>query len=148
LQAQELSTSLIFRYAGFNVEGKFIDAKINYQFNPDNLEDSFFNAEVKVASIDTGIKSRNRHLLKEKYFDAENYPLITFQSTSTIKEDNQIFILGRLTIKATTKELRIPLSISDSALAVEFGLNRRDYDVGGNSFILSDEVNIKLKLVK
>uniref|UniRef100_UPI004047B2B7 YceI family protein n=1 Tax=Roseivirga sp. TaxID=1964215 RepID=UPI004047B2B7 len=71
-----------------------------------------------------------------------------FGTKESVKEANQYFILGKLTIKGTTKNLKIPLKVIDNSFEVEFELNRRDYDVGGNSFILSDEVNIKLKLAK
>ncbi len=148
LNGQELTVSFTIRNAGFNVDGKFSEATIDYNFDSQDLKNSYFNSDIKVASIDTGIGSRDKHLLKDKYFDVENFPSMSFRSTQVVKEANQYFILGKLTIKGTTKNLKIPLKVIDNSFEVEFELNRRDYDVGGNSFILSDEVNIKLKLAK
>ncbi|MFT6827782.1 MAG: polyisoprenoid-binding protein YceI [Roseivirga sp.] len=148
LRGQGLTVSFTIRNAGFNVEGKFTEAKINYRFDAQNIKDTFFNADIKVASLDTGIGARDKHLLKDKYFDVDNFPSMTFRSTRVVKEANQYFILGRLTIKGTSKDLKVPFSIINNLFEVEFDLNRRDYDVGDNSFILSDEVIIKLKLVK
>jgi polyisoprenoid-binding protein YceI len=148
LNGQELTVSFTIRNAGFNVDGKFTEATIDYNFDSQDLKNSYFNTDIKVASIDTGIGSRDKHLLKDKYFDVDQFPSMTFRSTEVVKEANQYFILGKLTIKGTTKNLKLPLKVIDNSFEVEFELNRRDYDVGGNSLILSDDVNIKLKLAK
>lgn len=147
-QGQELTATFTIRNAGFNVDGKFAKARIDFEFDMANLDSSFFNAEIEVASIDTGIGARDKHLVKSKYFDEQNFPLMTFKSTQIIKEGIQYFILGELQIKVTSKMLKLPLEINDTNLATNFTLNRRDYDVGGSSFILSDEVNITLKLAR
>lgn len=146
LHSQELVVTFTIRNAGFNVEGKFSEASIDYNFDPRKVTEASFNAQVKVATIDTGIGARDKHLMKEKYFDVDHFPLMTFKSKSVIQQAGQYFILGNLTIKGTTKELKIPLLIRDNSYEVDFSLNRRDFDVGGNSFILSDDVNIKLRL--
>lgn len=148
LQGQEFSVSFTIRNAGFNVEGNFTEASIDYNFDVKNLSSAYFNADIKVASIDTGIGSRDKHLLKDKYFDVDQFPSMTFRSTEVVKEVNQYYVLGMLTIKGITKNLKLPLKVIDNSFEVEFELNRRDYDVGGNSLILSDDVNIKLKLAK
>ncbi|PIQ50332.1 MAG: polyisoprenoid-binding protein [Cytophagales bacterium CG12_big_fil_rev_8_21_14_0_65_40_12] len=148
LQGQELSVSFTIRNAGFNVEGKFTEASIDYNFDVKNLNSAYFNADIKVGSIDTGIGSRDKHLLKDKYFDVDQFPSMTFRSTQVVKEANQYFILGKLTIKGASRDLKIPLTAFEDSFEVEFELNRRDYGVGGNSLILSDDVNIKLKLAK
>jgi polyisoprenoid-binding protein YceI len=146
VHGQQLSTTFTIRNAGFNVDGKFTEAKVSYVFNPKNLNNAYFKAEVQVASIDTGIGARDKHLLKDKYFDSDNFPKMSFSSSRVVEEGNQFFILGKLTIKGVAKEMKVPLTVQNGILSVEFMINRRDFDVGGNSFILSDDVNIKLEL--
>uniref|UniRef100_UPI004048554B YceI family protein n=1 Tax=Roseivirga sp. TaxID=1964215 RepID=UPI004048554B len=93
LNGQELTVSFTIRNAGFNVDGKFSEATIDYNFDSQDLKNSYFNSDIKVASIDTGIGSRDKHLLKDKYFDVENFPSMSFRSTQVVKEANQYFIL-------------------------------------------------------
>jgi polyisoprenoid-binding protein YceI len=145
-QGQGLSATFIIRNAGFNVDGKFTEATIKHRFNPKILKEAYFNAEISVGSIDTGIKARDRHLLKDGYFDVANFPSMTFTSSSISKEGDQYFVLGTLSIKGISKVLKTPLTITNKELAVEFEINRRDFNVGGNSFILSDMVKVKLVL--
>ena len=63
---------------------------------------------VKAASVTTNEKGRDEHLRSADFFDAENYPEITFESTSieAIDEDS-LKIIGNLTIKDVTNEVEL-----------------------------------------
>ncbi|HEX2737732.1 MAG TPA: YceI family protein, partial [Acidimicrobiia bacterium] len=62
------------------VRGRFteFDATVHIADVP---SESSVEATIKVASIDTGQKDRDAHLLSPDFFDAEHYPTITFKST-------------------------------------------------------------------
>lgn len=62
--------------------------------------------KVKTASVDTNEASRDDHLRTADFFDVENYPEITFESTAieAIDEDS-LKIVGNLTIKDVTSEV-------------------------------------------
>ncbi len=93
------------------VQGRFTDFKGTVAFDPDNLKDSHLSFEIKVKSIDTGIAKRDKHLLSADFLDASEYPLITFTSSSISKAgENSYDVHGRLTIKAVSTDLVLPLT--------------------------------------
>lgn len=94
---------------------------------------------------------RNKDLKKEEYFDEANYPKITFQSTNVSrKEDHLITVTRTLTIKKTEKEVSFNVAYTEKSNEVVFvfslPLKRRDYDVGGSSWILSDDLEANLQI--
>jgi polyisoprenoid-binding protein YceI len=59
-----------------------------------------------VASIDTGQGDRDAHLRSPDFFDAEQFPDISFQSTSIEHVEGGMFrVLGNLTIRDQTREV-------------------------------------------
>lgn len=85
--------------------------------------DSFENAEIDfsldVDSLDTNQEQRDVHLKSPEFFNAEQYPKITFKSTSFTKTGEGEFDLsGNLTIKDITKPV---------TLQVEFGGQASDF---------------------
>lgn len=137
---------------GSSVDGTFSGLKGTIIFNPDSLSGARYSATIDATTIDTGINLRDKHLRKEDYFDVENYPIIRFESTRVeTKQGNEGTITGQLTIKETTKEVTILFKYdpenSGFRLTGEFDLNRRDYDVGGSSFSLADELIVQLDVL-
>lgn len=74
----------------------------------DDLSTAKAYGKVKTASVDTNESGRDEHLRNSDFFEVENYPEITFESTSieAIDEDS-LKILGNLTIKDTTQEVEL-----------------------------------------
>ena len=137
---------------GVNVDGDFSDVSIQTNFDYNNLSESYINATIKVVSLATGIKKRDKHILEEDYFDEPNHPNITLKSTKIEKTKEGTFVLhADLTIKKTTKKIEIPIQFqhTDDALMIQskFQINRRDYKVGGGSMIMSKKVKIEVKYV-
>lgn len=153
VQAQEEQhlVSFTIKNAGINVNGFFSEARASVQFDPGNLSNTSLSATIEVSSIDTGIKARDKHLKKEKYFDLENYPQIRFQSVQVTREASGYLLKGNLTIKETTLPVEIPFTIErvaeGSIFKGSFALDRRDYSVGKNHLILGDEVTVEIYYV-
>ena len=134
---------------GFNVIGVFKDFNIKSQFNSNNLKESFFNVEIDVKSIDTNSKSRDNHLLKSDFFDVDKHQKIIFKSSELKRNNkNQFTLIGFLNIKGTKKKFEVPIEVLETnnkiQLLVRFSLNRKDFGIGGSSFVLSKKVNIKM----
>src|SRR4051812_18759447 len=99
---------------------------------------------IKTQSIDTRNAQRDGHLRTNDFFDAQNYPEITFRSTSVEKvSEEQYRLVGDLTIKGTTKPVAIDFEFSGTAVDpfgnVRVGfegsttINRRDWNVEWNA---------------
>jgi polyisoprenoid-binding protein YceI len=83
------------------------------------------HVEVEVASFGTGIALRNRHL--RDYMEAARYPRVTFE-LDRVEPGNgrEVMLHGRLTLKAVTREVRIPATIvSTDPLVVDGRLATR-----------------------
>lgn len=65
---------------------------------------------IDTASIDTGAQDRDNHLRSGDFFDVENHPTITFESTRISGGGTDYTVEGDLTIKGTTKPVRIDMT--------------------------------------
>ena len=151
---QEVKSSKItfkIKNAGITVDGSFSDLQADINFDPKNLEKSVLKASVGVASINTGIKKRDKDLRMRKYFHEEKYPRIKMASRK-IKHLEKDKYQGTfdLTIKGVTKQIEIPFTYTakdnSGKFTAEFQVNRRDFEVGSKSLILSDEATVFIEV--
>jgi polyisoprenoid-binding protein YceI len=152
LEVKSHKITFNIKNAGITVDGSFSDLEADIRFNPKDLDKSVIKASLGVASINTGIKKRDKDLQMRKYFDVEKYPRIKMIS-KRIKhiEKNKYKGTFDLTIKGVTKQVEIPFTYTgknnEGMFLTEFRLNRRDYGVGSNSLILSDEATVFIEVV-
>lgn len=138
---------------GSEVEGSFTGLAGTIDFQPENLSASSLNVSIKASTIETGINMRNRHLKGEKYFDTDNFPQITIQSTGfkLNGNPNSYLMTAKLTIKGVTKTFSMPFTARNEKDGVlfegSFTVNRRDFGVGAGSISLADQVRIQLKVM-
>lgn len=151
-QQEDVKTRVRFKIKNFgvNVEGQFARVKVNVFFDSKDLNKSSINSKIEVNSITTGIESRDEHILEEDYFDEPNFKNILLKSKKIEKsKEGDYTMIADLTIKGTTKELKIPLEIKeyDNTLSISsnFEINRKDFKVGGGSFIMSKKVKIEVQ---
>jgi polyisoprenoid-binding protein YceI len=135
---------------GLNVSGSFTGLNGAINFNASNLSASSFNASVDVNTINTGIDLRDSHLKKEEYFNAEKYSTIRFVSTSITGNQNGYTVSGNLTVKGTTRAVSFPFTVQNQDDGMLFSgslsIDRKDFNVGGSSAVLSNNVEIHLKV--
>lgn len=149
----ESAVTFTIKNFGLNVDGKFSGLSGTINFDPYALENSLFIVKVESNSINTGIDLRDNHLKKKEFLDAERYPYIHFMSTKVSHTDKQnvYHINGKLTIKGISKEVEFNFSVTDKINTLEFKggfkIDRRDFNVGGNSLSMSDNVEIKLQVI-
>jgi polyisoprenoid-binding protein YceI len=98
-----------------NVRGEFRTLAGKVTFSPDAPEQAVVEAEVEVASIHTREDKRDEHLRSADFFDAANFPKITFKSTSIKRDGDDLALTGDLTIRGTTK----PVTFQVEALSPE-----------------------------
>ena len=140
-------------YGGFrNVEG-------NVTF--DKEENSIVNVEAKidVNSIDTGNSKRDRHLKSPDFFDANNFPFISFVSSNVKKMENGKYIVtGLLTMRGITKNITLrgerKKNINNNMVfSAESLIDRQDFEISWNrsfqkiaGLMVSNEVKILLNI--
>ena len=149
-QTSASQITFIIKNAGIGVDGTFDKISVDYKFDPENIDQSSFAVTIASTSINTGNKTRDKHLRKSKYFDVENYPNLTFKSARVEKTAEGYALHGDLTIKKTTRSVKIDFSIKKeggkSFFQGALELDRRDYGVGRNHLILGDLVKIEIQV--
>jgi polyisoprenoid-binding protein YceI len=140
-----------------NVKGEF------KSFTAEIDKEDFKNASVKVSvdtsSIFTNNTDRDNHLKSADFFDAENHQVMSFESTSFNRlEDNAFRLTGMLTIKGISKEVTLnveyggtikdPWGNEKAGFSFEGKINRKDWGLNWNAALetggvmVSDEVKL------
>jgi polyisoprenoid-binding protein YceI len=92
------------------VRGAFNDFEGTITVDPDAPERSGVQLSIKVESIDTRNADRDQHLRTNDFFDAPQFPEITFVSDRVDEVDEGHFIVsGSVTIRGITREVSIPI---------------------------------------
>jgi polyisoprenoid-binding protein YceI len=94
---------------------------------------------IQVKSVDTGVQQRDNHLRTADFFDATNYPTITFKTKRIETTGGQIVMISDFTMRGVTKELRLPAKLAGPSkdpwgnlrigLEAKTKLNREDYGI-------------------
>ena len=112
---------------------------------------------IQAASIDTGSTDRDGHLKSPDFFDVENFPTMSFVSTSVTRDEDGVWqITGDFTIKDVTRSLTIPFETTGSArdpfgnLRVGFEggvtINRKDWGLTWNAALETGGVLVSEKI--
>ena len=146
--AQKSTIDFEIKNVGVTVDGHFNTFTINTELDPDKELQSI-SGKITVSSIETGIDSRDKHLLEEDYFYVEKHKYITLKSTSiTKKSESKYMVKVALSIKGKTKNITIPITVNKEngkyKVSSYFEINRRDFDVGGGSFVMSKTVKVNV----
>jgi len=137
------------------VTGKFNDFDITAQAD-DSYSNPDYMATVQTASVNTDNERRDGDLKSERFFDVENYPTMTFKSTSVEKTGEKTFKLtGDLTLHGVTKPVTLDgilngIILDQRSQKLKAGLkftgiiNRTDFNVGGSMAPVGEEVVITI----
>ena len=99
------------------VRGSFTEFAGSFDLNASNWPASTAQLTIQVASIDTGNEHRDGHLRTNDFFDAPNYPQITFTSTRVERTAQDTFaVTGDLTIKGTTRAVTVEFVYTGTAV--------------------------------
>ena len=136
------------------VRGSFADVAGTVEVAED-IAQSVANVTIKTASVSTGTADRDAHLRGEDFFASDEFPDMTFVSTSFDGET----LAGDLTIKGVTKPVTLdvefngvatdPWGNEKAAFEAEGELNRTDWGLTWNANLEKGGVLVseKIKLV-
>jgi polyisoprenoid-binding protein YceI len=129
--------------------------------NDEDFAGASINFSADIHSISTGQEQRDGHLKSGDFFDAENFPKLSFASTSMVKKDEDSYTLeGNLTLKGITKPLTLKVEFggimgdfygnTKAGFDISGKINRQDFgltwstvtEAGG--IVVSDEVKLGL----
>jgi polyisoprenoid-binding protein YceI len=151
-------------HVGNTVHGKFVNFAGTLEANEATPALSKVEAQIDVASIDTGVPERDGFLRSTDFFDAAKFPRITFSSTGieAQRERNHFLVTGNLTMHGVTKSVSLTVEYRGRAtdrwgnmkagMDATAKLNRKDFGIVWNraldndSRLMGDEVDVTLTL--
>ncbi|MBS4028406.1 MAG: YceI family protein [Ignavibacteriales bacterium] len=112
----------------------------------ENFSDSRIEFTLQTNSINTDIADRDTHLKSADFFDVENFPTISFRSTSFHQiSDDKYKLVGDFTIKNVTKSIELnvtyngtikdPWGNTRAGFQLEGSINRLDFDLKWNALM-------------
>lgn len=124
----------------------------------DDFSDAQISFSADVNSINTGIEQRDGHLKSADFFDAENFPTLTFSSTKLDKTNDGFKMTGDLSIRGTVKSVSLdvefggimvdPWGNTKAGFTIEGKISRKEFGLSWNTvteaggIVVSDEVKI------
>jgi polyisoprenoid-binding protein YceI len=131
-----------------NADGKFSRFAGDVTVDPADLTTARVTVSVEAATIDTGIAMRDRHLRSEDFFHVEKFPAITFESLRVEGSGRRLLVVGRLTLRGVTREVRVPVDVSVMGKRLEargqFDVKRTDHGMTYDSLVnpIGEQVRI------
>ena len=145
-----------------NVSGTFAAYDATITTEDDNFENANFEFSANIDSISTNNLDRDNHLKSGDFFDADNFPKLTFKASSFTKDGDDYEITGDLSIKEVTKPVKFPVEFSGlmkdpwgntkAGLNIYGKINRKDWGLNWNSaletggVLVSEEVKLEIEL--
>src|ERR1700723_1062642 len=155
------SAQFSVRHLGVStVRGAFTKVSGTVQYDPANPAKASIQASIDAASVDTRVDMRDNDLRSPRFFDAQKYPTITFQSKKVeAAGEGKLKVTGDLTIHGVTKEVVLDVDGPTPAIKDPMGkdrlrmgasattkINRNDFGITSLPGAIGDEISIKLDL--
>ena len=129
---------------------------------PEDVSRASVEVKVDMASIDTGEENRDNHLRSGDFFSTDEFPHMTFSSTSVTKAGSDYQVEGNLSIHGVTKPatldvefngvgpdpwggVRAGFSAVTEISRKEFGIDI-DMPLEGGGVVVGDKIKIMLEV--
>ena len=150
------------RHLAGTVTGRFGEVSGTIQIDAEHPENSSVEAVIQVGSIDTANVKRDGHLKSGDFFNAAEFPVMTFKSKKVnLAGKEAADVAGDLTIHGVTKEVTLHVQFLGKAKAPDGTLqtgweattriNRVDFGLKWNKLVegiamVGEEVDIDLQI--
>lgn len=146
-----------------NVTGSFTQFNASMQSDKEDFSDAVISFDADVNSINTNNEQRDGHLKSDDFFNAAQFPTLSFVSTSFTKlSDEQYKLAGNLTIRDVTKPVELdveyggtmvdPYGQTKAGFEIAGKINRKDFNLKwtatteAGGIVVSDEVKLHLSV--
>jgi polyisoprenoid-binding protein YceI len=141
-------TSVIFSAAHTGLSytyGMFRDVSGQYLIDKANPSNSIFKMAIRADSLDTNNGERDKHLRSADFFDVQQFPEITFESTRCefidTPESGKVFrLVGTLTIHGVPRQVQLNLRMFGEGA----GANGKDHRTGFHAQLEIDRTDFKM----
>lgn len=152
--AHTFVTFAIDRAKASSAHGMFVGGDGSFVFEPNNPGKMKVNFELKTGQIYTGNKKRDEHLRGTDFFNAKQFPKITFTSTKVVRAGDKFTVTGNLKMHGKSKsQILVLTKVGEGknqqgkdyvSFEGELSINRKDYGITYLDGVLSDDVKIAI----
>lgn len=144
------------------IGGRFGDVSGTIEMNKDDASLSSVNATIGTDSFHTGHADRDGHIKSADFLNVEEFPTMTFKSTSVTGNGKNGTVTGDLTIRGVTKSVvlsvtyngdaKSPYDYIGSGFRATTTVDRRDFGLDWNApletggVFLGNEVDITIDI--
>jgi len=89
---------------------------------------------------------KNKHAKSAKWFDAEKYPNIEFQSSNFSKTETGYSVTGTMKMHGVDKEMILPFTFANNVFKSTFSVNRIEFKIGESMKKVSDDIKLEVSL--
>lgn len=146
-------------HMGINeITGTFDEFTATIIGDENNLSEARIKLKATVGSVNTRVEARDKHLRSADFFDVENYPIMTFESSSVREiSENNYEVKGKLSLHGLSKEVVVqmkyrgmledPKDPNNKTIGIQItgSISRADFRIGEKfqAPMLGDTVSVK-----
>jgi polyisoprenoid-binding protein YceI len=93
------------------VRGRFAEFEGTFVIDGANVGASTASLTIQAASFSTDNADRDGHVKSADFLDVENFPTLTFTSTSAVQQGNAFTVTGDLTIHGVTQSVPVAFEL-------------------------------------
>jgi polyisoprenoid-binding protein YceI len=142
--------------AGY-VWGRFDTFSGDVNFSSEDPSKSSINVQISADSIDTHQEKRDQHLKSPDFFNAKEFAVITFKSSSVKKVDDKTYeVAGDITLHGVTKPITTQVKVTGAGKGMKgeervgtettFNLKRSDFGMNFMPGGIGDDVQVVMNL--
>jgi polyisoprenoid-binding protein YceI len=153
-------TSIVFRVKHLGIAyvfGRFNGPTGSFVFDESSPSKSAIEMQAEAKNIDTAVEKRDNHLKSPDFFNAEEFPLVSFKSNSVKKLSESTYeVSGDLTLLGKTRPITVEVHATGAGkdpwgnfrrgFETSFSIKRSEFGMGFMMGGVSDEVNLTVSV--
>jgi polyisoprenoid-binding protein YceI len=155
VQPEKSKVSFQYKQMGVAMDGHFKKFTAQLSFDPAKPTTAQAQIEVDLASIDAGSSDADDEVVGKTWFNVKTFPKATFVSRQ-IKPTgaNQFEVMGALTIKGKTQDIKFPLKLAtqgnSGVFTGGFVMRRADFAIGEGMWakfdVVANDIQVNFQL--
>ncbi|MEM7084960.1 MAG: YceI family protein [Bacteroidota bacterium] len=129
IDIKEAEAEVAFNFVDDDVDGVLEGFIFTGHLDLNDLAHSKVSGSVETKTIDTNNWFRSRHLRAKKFFNAKDFPQLTFSSTSISGNKEMFQVTGTLQIKGTRKTVKWAFENDGKTLKGTTTINTTDFQI-------------------
>jgi polyisoprenoid-binding protein YceI len=155
-----MHTSIVFRVKHLGIAyvyGRFNGPSGSFVFDETSPSNSAIEMQAETKNVDTAVEKRDTHLKSPDFFNAGEYPIVSFKSKSVKNLTEAVYeVSGDLTLLGKTRPITVKVNATGAGkdpwgnfrrgFETSFSIKRSDF---GMTFMMdgvSDEVNLTVSV--